>query len=101
MRRVIIVGAALGAALLFTSTTPNAGVSKKIVHPAVAATGGHVGALPWALMACPASIILSGIVADFKDNRQLTYWEAVTCGLLYWIPMAVPVQTVQKKPHHP
>jgi hypothetical protein len=52
-------------------------------------------------MACPASIILSGIVADFKDNRQLTYWEAVTCGLLYWIPMAVPVQTAQKKPNHP
>jgi hypothetical protein len=36
---------------------------------------------------CVASIILSAVVADFKDNRQLTNGEAWTCGLLYWIPM--------------
>jgi hypothetical protein len=35
-------------------------------------------------LACPASIILSGAVANFRDNRQLTYPEAWTCGLLYW-----------------
>jgi hypothetical protein len=51
-------------------------------------------------MACPASIVLSGAVANFKDNRQLTYWEAVTCGLAYWFPFFFPVQTVATKPHH-
>jgi hypothetical protein len=43
------------------------------------------------------SIILSGIVANFRDNRQLTTAEAWTCGLLYWIPMPVQPQKVR---HH-
>jgi hypothetical protein len=48
----------------------------------------------WAAFACPASIVLSALVANFRDNRQLTTAEAWTCGLLYWIPK--PAQ-----PHHP
>ncbi len=71
----------------------------KRVVPPPAAPAGHVGALPWALMACPALIVVSGIVANFKDNRQLTFWEAVTCGLLYWVPMSIPPQPVQKPRH--
>jgi hypothetical protein len=100
MRRMVIVATVFSAALSFAPTTLEAGAVKRLVPPPAAAPAGSVGALPWALMACPASIILSGIVANFKDNRQLTFWEAVTCGLLYWIPMAVPVQTVATKPHH-
>jgi hypothetical protein len=50
----------------------------------------------WAAFACPASIILSGLVANYRDNRQLTTAEAWTCGLLYWIPMPTP----QPVPHH-
>jgi hypothetical protein len=57
----------------------------------------HVGAWFWAALACPASIILSGMVANFRDNRQLTTWEAWSCGLLYWIPQPVPPQN---GPHH-
>jgi hypothetical protein len=52
----------------------------------------------WAGFACPASIILSGIVADFRDNRELTTAEAWTCGLLYWIPM--PYQPKPVGHHH-
>jgi hypothetical protein len=44
----------------------------------------HAPAWLWLAFACPASIILSGMVANFKDHRQLTYWEAWTCGVLYW-----------------
>jgi hypothetical protein len=64
------------------------------IPPPIAAA--HVPAWVWVGMACPASIILSGIVANFRDNRQLTTAEAWTCGLLYWIPM--PPQ--QAPPHH-
>ena len=100
MRRVVIVAATLIAVLSFPPTALQAGAVKKLVPPPAAAAAGHVGALPWALMACPASIILSGIVANFKDNRQLTFWEAVTCGLLYWVPLGVPVQNqVRTNPH--
>jgi hypothetical protein len=45
-------------------------------------------------MACPASIILSGIVANFWLNRELTAPEAWACGLLFWIPR--PTQQVIK-----
>ena len=98
MRRVTILAAGLIAALALSPANLNAGV-KKVVPPPVAAPAGHVGAAPWALMACPALIVVSGVVANFKDNRQLTYWEAVTCGLLYWFPFIVPAQTVATKPH--
>src|SRR5215470_1657724 len=99
MRRVIIVAATLIAVLSLSLTTLEAGVKKILPPPAAAQTAGHVGALPWALMACPALIVVSGVVANFKDNWQLTYWEAWTCGLLYWFPWAVPVQTVRTAPH--
>jgi hypothetical protein len=52
--------------------------------PVAPPTHGAPPAWWWAAFACPASIILSGIVANFRDNRQLTYAEAWTCGLLYW-----------------
>lgn len=44
----------------------------------------------WAAFACPASIVLSAVVANFRDHRELTTAEAWTCGLLYWIPMPNP-----------
>ena len=50
----------------------------------------HVPAWVWAGLACPASIILSALVANYWNNRQLTTAEAWTCGLLYWIPMPKP-----------
>jgi hypothetical protein len=64
--------------------------------PVAPPTHGAPPAWWWAAFACPASIILSGFFANFRDNRQLTTAEAWTCGLLYWIPM--PVQP--EKVHH-
>src|SRR5437588_3662004 len=78
MRRLIIAAAVLIATLSFSPTNLYAGV-KRIIPPPTAAPAGHVGALPWALMACPAFIVFTGAVANFKDNRQLTWWEAATC----------------------
>jgi hypothetical protein len=53
--------------------------------PPLPATHGFIPAWFWAAFACPASIILSGIVANFRDNRQLTTPEAWTCGLAFWL----------------
>jgi hypothetical protein len=52
--------------------------------PPLQPTHGYIPAWFWAAFACPASIIFAGAVANFRDNRQLTYAEAWTCGLLYW-----------------
>jgi hypothetical protein len=47
----------------------------------------HTPVWPWVVIGCAGSIVLSALVANFRDNRQLTTPEAWTCGLLYWIPM--------------
>jgi hypothetical protein len=66
--------------------------------PVAPPTHGAPPAWFWAAFACPASIILSGIVANFRDNRQLTYPEAWSCGLLYWFGwfQNPPVQQKQR-----
>jgi hypothetical protein len=53
--------------------------------------------VPWFAFGCPVSIMLSAAVAGWHDHRQLTYWEAYTCGLLYWIPK--PPEPM-KRAHH-
>ena len=97
MRRNLMVAAALAATLSFTPIQLHAAPPPP-PPPVAAPTHGFIPAWFWAGFACPASIILSGIVADFRDNRQLTTAEAWTCGLLYWIPM--PYQPKPVGHHH-
>jgi hypothetical protein len=97
MRRSLIAAAALIAALPLTANNTRAGVDKSLPPPALPAAHAHVPAWWWAGFACPASVVLSALVADFRDNRQLTAPEAGTCGLLYWIPM--PVQPAGHNHH--
>jgi hypothetical protein len=85
MRRLIFAAAALIAVVSLSSTKLEAG--KRIIPPPAGPVAGHIGATPWALMACPAFIVFTGAVANFKDNRQLTWWEAATCGMAYWLQM--------------
>src|SRR5690348_15831155 len=47
----------------------------------------HTPVWPGVVIGCAASIVLSALVANFRDNRQLTTQEASSCGLLYWIPL--------------
>jgi hypothetical protein len=85
--------AALPAVWLAMDTTFAGPAPLPLPKPVPPPAHGFVPAWFWAGFACPASIILSGIVADFRDNRQLTTAEAWTCGLLYWIPMPYQPQT--------
>src|SRR5690348_14172141 len=64
--------------------TAFAGVVRTVPCPA---GHSHTPAWPWVVIGCAGSIVLSALVANFRDNRQLTTPEAWTCGLLYWIPM--------------
>jgi hypothetical protein len=45
--------------------------------------GSHTPVWPWVVIGCAGSIVLSALVANYRDNRQLTTAEAWTCGLLY------------------
>jgi hypothetical protein len=96
MRRILIIAAALIATLALAPNSARAQV--KVIPPP---PPGHVvvPAWWWASFACPASVVLSALVADFRDNRQLTAPEAWTCGLLYWIPMPSQPKPVGHKHH--
>ena len=104
--RRLVVGALITAMLFFAPSAipvkagPAAIPCSGIIHPTwlaidtafavpitpcpVAPASHAITGWFWGLFACPASIILSGIVANFRDNRQLTAPEAWTCGLLFW-----------------
>jgi hypothetical protein len=61
--------------------------------PAGHVIGGGTSA-PWMIFACAGGIIASAMVANYRDNRELTAPEAWTCGLLFW------VEPPHKKKHH-
>jgi len=49
--------------------------------------------LVWAIFGCSGGIIFTALVAHVQQNRQLTWNEAATCGLLFWFTPPKP------KPH--
>jgi hypothetical protein len=102
MKRTAIIAAALIAAssLSLTLAPNSARAQMKVVAPPPPQVA-HVPAWWWAGFACPASVVLSlsAVVADFRDNRQLTAPEAWTCGLLHWVPMPVQPKPAGHKHH--
>jgi hypothetical protein len=54
--------------------------------------------VPWAAFACVGELMFSAAVAASKDGRELTNWEAYSCGLLYWVGQP-PKQYVRKIKH--
>jgi hypothetical protein len=40
--------------------------------------------VPWPIFACVGGIITSALVANYRDNRELTAPEAWTCGVAFW-----------------
>lgn len=74
----------LGPSGWITGDTAFAGPSA--IKPCPAPTSSHaISGWFWGTFACPASIVLSALVADFRDNRQLTTLEAWTCGVAFWL----------------
>ena len=77
MRSKILV-AILAGAMALSATNANAGLPRP-----VGVTFGNGGG-PWIIFGCSGGIILSAIFANWLQNRQLTWNEAATCGILYW-----------------
>jgi hypothetical protein len=89
MRGGVIAGAALVALLSFAATESYAGAT---VAPPLHAASGSSGAVwaPWAIGGCVLDIFAAAAVAHWRDNRELTYQEAFTCGLLFWFEPPAP-----------
>jgi len=84
MRKSKFLAAVLAA--LLTVASPVAYAGEGIPPPGLA---GHTfGSGPtgwwWAIFGCTSGIILAALVANYQQNRQLTWNEAATCGFLFW-----------------
>ena len=55
--------------------------------------GGNPGIGFWSIFACAGGIITSAMVANATQNRELTWNEAASCGVLFWF-----AQPKKKKP---
>ena len=65
-----------------------------IVKPAPGPTFGGAS-FPWPIFACAGGLITSALVANARDNRELTAPEAWSCGILFWFNPPMP----KKKKH--
>jgi hypothetical protein len=85
--------AATLAASIAIAALPTASQAAIFVPPAPAMGNGGAS-VPWGIFACAGGIITSALVANYRDNRELTAPEAWTCGLLFWFTPP------HKKRHH-
>ena len=62
---------------------------------------GHGGSsvAPWTVIGCVGGTVLSAMIANWRDNRELTFNEAASCGMLFWFAQPVKVKVkVKAKP---
>ena len=73
------------AASLLASTFALSAVPANAAAARVVAPGGtvHTGTVYW-ILACPAGVVTSAMVKNWRRHKELTAQEAWTCGLLYW-----------------
>jgi hypothetical protein len=75
---------ALAASLLAGTLALSAAPANAVIVRGAVATGGvHTGTAYW-ILACPAGVIASAMVKNWRRHKELTAQEAWTCGLLYW-----------------
>lgn len=77
--------AATLAASMTVATLPSTSYAAAAVAPVPGPVfGGGTGFALWPIFACAGGIITSALVANYRDNRELTAPEAWTCGVAFW-----------------
>ncbi len=87
MTKLKLIVAAMIVAI-FTAGVPTGASAHYYPPKMVKVPGGkHFGGGggPWLIFACAGGIITSALVANSTQNRELTWDEAASCGLLYWV----------------
>jgi hypothetical protein len=81
MTKLKLTSVAIITAVLAASAPTGASAKMTVVVP-----GQHfgTGAGPWPIFVCAGGIITAALVANARDNRELTAPEAWTCGLKFW-----------------
>lgn len=75
-----IAAVALATAIAFSPFSANA---QRVPVPATGGTSSAGGV--YALAGCVISIMITAAIAGQEQKRELTTWEALTCGLLYYL----------------
>jgi hypothetical protein len=98
MNKSIVAALAFTAVILFAPSGAFAQGAGAGGGPApVIATGGsHHSPLPWIVMGCVSGTVLSAMVANWRDDRELTWSEAASCGILFWFAQPVRVRKVRR-----
>ncbi len=47
-------------------------------------------AVIWVIFGCSGSLVASALVANYVQHRQLTAYEAATCGIAFWLTPQKP-----------
>lgn len=71
-----LIVAALSIALI--SSQANALVANSV--PKI-----HTPPIIWGIFGCTGSLVASAFVANYIQHRQLTGYEAATCGIAFWL----------------
>jgi hypothetical protein len=77
----------LGLAAVIAFSPVGVGAQEIGGPPAAGKVFAQGGGWMWAIFGCSSGIVFAAIVANWRNNRQLTWNEAATCGLLYWFSM--------------
>jgi hypothetical protein len=85
--------AATLAASMAVAALPTASFAAPVRLPVGTTFGGNPGVGLWSIFGCAGGIITSALVANYRDNRELTAPEAWSCGVLFWF-----AQPKKKKP---
>lgn len=78
----LALAASLLAGTLALSAAP-ANAAACVRCAPVAGGGVHSSTVYW-ILACPAGVVTSAMVKNWRRHKELTAQEAWTCGLLYW-----------------
>jgi hypothetical protein len=81
MTRAKVVAVTVAAAIAFSSATATAGM---MLPPRLHHANSSNPWVPWVIIGCATMIVMTAMVANVRDNRQLTSPEAMGCGGPYW-----------------
>lgn len=45
----------------------------------------HTPVAIWAIFGCTGTLVASAFAANYVQHRQLTAYEAATCGIAFWL----------------
>lgn len=80
--KLALAASLLAGTLALSAAPANAAVALCGRFPCPTGTV-HTGTAYW-ILACPAGVVTSAMVKNWRRHKELTAQEAWTCGLLYW-----------------